>query len=197
MNLMSIAKDISGCTECSLHKKRQNTVPGTGPATARIVLVGEAPGQHEDEEGKPFVGASGGLLDLFMKKAGIHRNEVFVTNILKCRPPRDRDPEAPEIVSCTTHLRTQMEAINPEVVITLGQYATTYVTCHFGQMKILMKANLVSVVTPRRIPVVPIYHPNFLLRISEQDTEFRKLTFQDTLDRLRQAKLLSEGEVTP
>lgn len=193
MNLSAIADTISKCTECSLHQKRQHTVPGTGPETARVVFVGEAPGQQEDEQGKPFVGASGGLLDLFLKKAGVVRDEVFITNILKCRPPRNHDPEAPEIFSCTSHLRTQMEIIDPEVVVTLGQYATTYVTFHYGQMKILMEADLVSVVTPRRVPVIPIYHPSFLLRISERDNDFRTQVFQDTLNRIRQAKLISEG----
>ena len=196
MSLLTVASNIESCTKCDLHQKRQHTVPGTGPETARIVFVGEAPGQHE-EQGKPFMGPSGGLLSLFLKRAQISRDEVFITNILKCRPPRNHDPEAPEILSCASHLKTQLEIIDPEVVVTLGQYATTYVTCHFGQMKILMKADLVSVVTPRRIPVIPIYHPSFLLRIAERESEFRQQTFQDTLDRLRQAKLISAGEVSP
>lgn len=190
MSLVQVAEAVSKCTACPLYGKRQHAVPGVGPETARIVLVGEAPGETEDELGEPFVGKSGRLLDAFLHKAEIPRDSVFITNIIKCRPPRNREPEPSEVISCQPHLREQLRAIDPDVVVTLGQQATTYMTSHYGQMSVLMASNLVSIATPRRVPVIPVYHPSFLLRIMDQDTEFRNSAFQDTLDRLRKAKNL-------
>lgn len=192
MSLSVIAEDVSNCTACPLHRKRKNTVPGEGPENARIVLVGEAPGRKEDEEGQPFMGPSGELLDLFLSKAGIEREEIFITNILKCRPPNNRGPESEEVAACQPHLVEQLALIDPEVVVTLGQHATTYVTSHYGQMKVLMNCDLVSRATPRPVPVIPVFHPSFLLRIMDKETEFRNQVFQDTLDRLREAKKIAE-----
>ena len=111
------------CTACPLHRTRTNAVPGEGPADARIVLIGEAPGRNEDEQGRPFVGAAGKLLDELLPMAGLSRDDVYITNILKCRPPDNRDPLPEEVSACAQHLDRQLLHLNPELVITLGAFS--------------------------------------------------------------------------
>ena len=111
------------CTRCPLSRTRTNAVPGEGPPDARVVLIGEAPGQNEDKHGRPFVGAAGQLLDKLLPTAGLSRSEVYITNILKCRPPENRDPLPQEIEACSRHLEIQLGLINPELVITLGAFS--------------------------------------------------------------------------
>lgn len=115
--------EIAACNACALASGRTATVPGEGPASAKLMLVGEAPGAREDREGRPFVGASGTLLNQLLAGAGLSRNDVFITNTVKCRPPDNRDPRADEIASCSTFLSRQIEAISPQVVATLGRHA--------------------------------------------------------------------------
>jgi len=119
--LKVIARDIRNCTLCPLATGRSAAVPGEGPSKARLMFVGEAPGQQEDTEGKPFLGRSGKVLDQALKEAGIRREEVFITNVVKCRPPNNRLPLKNEIHACVTaHLNRQIEAIKPEVICLLG-----------------------------------------------------------------------------
>lgn len=112
------------CTDCGLSETRNNVVFGVGPTDARVMFVGEAPGKNEDLQGEPFVGAAGRLLDELLGEIGIQRSEVYIANVLKCRPPGNRDPKPDEIDSCKGYLRTQIRLISPEVVITLGNFAT-------------------------------------------------------------------------
>lgn len=112
------------CTACRLAETRTNVVFGVGDPEARLMLVGEAPGKNEDLQGEPFVGAAGQLLDELMGDIGIDRSEVYIANVLKCRPPGNRDPQQDEIDSCKGYLREQIRMINPEVVVTLGNFAT-------------------------------------------------------------------------
>jgi DNA polymerase len=119
---------VLGCTRCPLHRTRTRVVPGDGDPGAEILLVGEAPGYHEDRTGVPFVGQAGRLLDELLEGVGLTRDRVFVANVLKCRPPANRDPQPAEIRSCEPHLFRQVAIIRPLVVCTLGNFATRLVS---------------------------------------------------------------------
>jgi DNA polymerase len=121
--LKSISRQISSCTNCQLCKTRKNTVPGEGPANAKLFFIGEAPGKTEDETGKPFCGQSGRLLTEMLENAGIDRRDIFITSILKCRPPNNRKPQKEEVEACTPHLLEQLDAIKPKVTVLLGLVA--------------------------------------------------------------------------
>lgn len=121
--LERIAKEVKKCCKCGLGETRTNAVPGEGNPNARIMFVGEAPGADEDAQGRPFVGRAGLLLDKMIRACGLDRSDVFIANILKCRPPKNRDPKPDEIVSCLGYLQRQIEIIKPEVIIALGAHA--------------------------------------------------------------------------
>jgi uracil-DNA glycosylase len=121
--LSQIAKEVSVCTNCALHESRKKSVPGEGPADAEIMFIGEGPGFHENEQGRPFVGASGKFLDQLLAQAGVTRSEVFIANVVKCRPPENRDPLPDELSACDKYLERQIEAINPSVIVTLGRFS--------------------------------------------------------------------------
>ena len=123
-----IALLVRQCTSCPLHETRSNAVPGEGTATAQVMIVAEGPGENEDKQGRPFVGAAGKFLDKLLPTAELDRNHVFITNVLKCRAPGNRDPEQEEMEKCTPHLERQILAIRPEIIITLGRFATSYLT---------------------------------------------------------------------
>jgi len=118
-----IVSEISSCRKCPLHRYRKNTVPGEGPLDASVMVVGEAPGRREDEEGRPFVGAAGKLLDALLELAGLSRGAVYITNIVKCRPPGNRDPKEEEIEACIPYLLRQIALIKPKLVIAVGRHA--------------------------------------------------------------------------
>jgi uracil-DNA glycosylase family 4 len=121
--LDDIAAEIRVCTRCELHRTRTNSVPGEGPADARIMFIGEAPGWNEDQQGRPFVGAAGKFLDELLAAAGLKRSDVFITNVVKSRPPGNRDPLPDEIVACAPFLERQIEVIDPDVIVTLGRFS--------------------------------------------------------------------------
>jgi DNA polymerase len=122
--LQSIAEHVQDCTLCELHHGRIKAVPGEGPATARIMFIGEGPGYHENRQGRPFVGPAGKFLDELLALAGLSRADVFIGNVVKCRPPQNRDPQPDEVQTCTTtYLYQQIEAINPPVIVTLGRFS--------------------------------------------------------------------------
>ncbi len=123
MSLDRTAAAVRVCTRCPLHAARTHAVPGEGPAQASILLLGEAPGRDEDASGRPFVGRAGKILDRSLEAAGINRATVFVTNVIKCRPPRNRRPKAKELVACRPYLLAQLDAVRPKVVVTLGATA--------------------------------------------------------------------------
>jgi uracil-DNA glycosylase len=122
-SLEKIAADVRGCPLCKLSQSRKNAVPGEGQLSAKIMFIGEAPGRSEDEEGRPFVGAAGRILDGLLKKAGIQRSQVFITNIVKCRPPNNRVPEEDELTACRPYLDRQIALIKPKVICVLGRTA--------------------------------------------------------------------------
>ena len=121
--LAKIAKEVSVCTNCTLHKSRKKSVPGEGPAQAEIMFIGEGPGFHENEQGRPFVGAAGQFLDQLLAQAGVTRSDVWIGNVVKCRPPENRDPLPDELSECNVYLERQIEAINPSIIVTLGRFS--------------------------------------------------------------------------
>jgi len=121
--LAQIAHEVAVCTNCTLHTTRKNAVPGEGPADAEIMFIGEGPGFHENEQGRPFVGAAGKFLDQLLEQANLTRDDVWMGNVVKCRPPGNRDPQADELASCDMYLERQIEAINPSIIVTLGRFS--------------------------------------------------------------------------
>ncbi|MCX8177365.1 MAG: type-4 uracil-DNA glycosylase [Candidatus Bathyarchaeota archaeon] len=124
--LEEVASEIKTCKKCELWKTRRNTVPGEGSSDAKIMFIGEAPGYWEDIQGKPFVGAAGKLLDRLLTEACLSRDRIFIGNVLKCRPPGNRDPLPSELIACTPYLDKQIQAIKPKIIVTLGNYSTAY-----------------------------------------------------------------------
>lgn len=152
--LQEVARQVSGCTSCSLHHSRKKSVPGEGPADADILLIGEGPGFYENEQGRPFVGAAGKYLDELLGKGGLKREQVFITNVVKCRPPGNREPAQEELGACGQYLERQIEAINPHIIITLGRFsmarflANTRISDVHGQPRWI-----------RGRLIIPMFHP--------------------------------------
>lgn len=156
-----LAEQVRSCTSCGLHAGRKQAVFARGTGVSRLCFVGEGPGADEDEQGFPFVGKAGQLLDRMIAAMGFERDEVYVCNVVKCRPPNNRKPEPPEIAACAPYLHQQIELLDPEVIVALGATAvegllgvTGGITRMRGRMK-LYKG---------RIAVMPTFHPAYLLR---------------------------------
>jgi uracil-DNA glycosylase family 4 len=124
--LEQIAAEVEVCTLCPLHQGRTMAVPGEGHPDTEVVFVGEGPGYNEDQQGRPFVGAAGNLLNELLRQIGWKRSDVFITNVVKCRPPGNRDPEPNEIAACAPYLKRQLEVLDPAVVVTLGRHSLGY-----------------------------------------------------------------------
>ena len=154
------ANEVTGCTKCDLHKTRTQTVFGEGDPEARLVFVGEGPGQNEDETGRPFVGKAGGLLDKMIAGMGLSREQVYISNVVKCRPPNNRTPLAGEVATCTPYLHQQLDWIRPTVIVPLGLPATRYLL----DSKLAMGKLRGRWHEWRGIKVMPTYHPAYLLR---------------------------------
>jgi uracil-DNA glycosylase family 4 len=151
---------VAGCTKCALCTTRTQTVFGSGNRQADWMLVGEAPGQHEDEQGLPFVGNAGLLLTEMLRAIGLVREEVFITNILKCRPPNNRDPLAGEVESCNDYLQRQQKLIQPKIILAIGRIAAqTLLKTNEPMSRLRGKVH-----TFNNTPVVVVYHPAYLLR---------------------------------
>jgi uracil-DNA glycosylase len=121
--LTNLSLKIRGCTLCKLSRTRKNAVAGEGSCSVKVMLVGEAPGRQEDLEGKPFVGSSGRILDSALSNAGIKRSDVFITNVVKCRPPNNRRPQSNELIACMGHLERQISLVSPKIICILGSTA--------------------------------------------------------------------------
>ena len=152
--IFQIAKEVSACTKCALHESRKKSVPGDGPANAEIIFIGEGPGFHENEQGHPFVGASGKLLDQLLAQAGLTRAEVFIANVVKCRPPDNRDPLPEELAACEPYLEAQIEAIDPSIIVTLGRFSMGK---FISDVKISAVHGQMRKVGDRY--VIPMFHP--------------------------------------
>ncbi len=157
--LTEIANEIKMCTKCPLHKGRIHAVAGEGPSNARLVFAGEAPGFHEDQQARPFVGASGRYLEQLLEGIGLTREDVFITNIVRCRPPDNRDPLNPEIEACESYLSRQMSIIQPHVIATLGRFSMA----HFIPKGKISKIHGQEVRQDGRI-YFPLFHPAAVLR---------------------------------
>jgi len=164
--LEKIADEVSRCRKCGLGSVRTNAVPGEGDPNARIMFVGEAPGADEDAQGRPFVGRAGQLLDRVIEACGLKRSEVFIGNILKCRPPENRDPAAEEIISCLPYLQRQIEIINPEIIVALGAHAARTLLNtpkSIGQLRGQFHEYYAGLGRPP-IKLMATYHTAYLLR---------------------------------
>lgn len=173
--LETLAAEVRQCRKCDLGSQRTNAVPGVGHARARIMFVGEAPGADEDAQGEPFVGRAGQLLDKIIAACGLRREDVFIGNILKCRPPGNRDPRPDEIVSCLPYLQQQIEIIAPEVIIALGAHAArTLLNTNksIGQLRGHFEQYSVGLGRPA-VKVMATYHPAYLLRSYTPDNRRR------------------------
>jgi uracil-DNA glycosylase len=152
--IQEIAGQVTTCTRCQLSLSRKKAVPGEGPGNAEIMLIGEGPGFYENEQGRPFVGAAGKFLSELLQKAGVSRPEVFITNVVKCRPPSNRDPLPEELSACNDYLERQIEAINPFIIVTLGR---------FSMAKFLPNVKISEVhgkpAWVRGRLVIPMFHP--------------------------------------
>ena len=122
-SLEDVARAVRSCTDCPLHRGRTNAVPGEGSPVAELMFIGEGPGFHEDRQGRPFVGPAGQLLEGLLASIGTNRDEVFIANMVKCRPPDNRDPQPSEIAACSKYLDRQIELINPRLIVTLGRFS--------------------------------------------------------------------------
>ncbi|HSB00735.1 MAG TPA: uracil-DNA glycosylase [Anaerolineales bacterium] len=153
--LEKLAKQITVCTQCELHRSRKKAVPGEGPSQAEIMFIGEGPGFHENEQGRPFVGAAGQFLDQLLEQAGVTRADVWITNVVKCRPPGNRDPLPEEIETCTSnYLQHQIEIVNPSIIVTLGRFS---MGLFFKAAKITQIHGQMRKVGDRY--VIAMYHP--------------------------------------
>lgn len=157
--LTALAGEIAVCRRCPLARARTQAVPGEGPANATLMFVGEAPGFHEDRQGRPFVGASGNLLQEMLASIGLRRSQVFITNVVKCRPPENRDPEPLEVEACSPYLDRQIALIQPKIIVTLGRHSLNRflpgqsITRVHGQAK-----------RQGDVVIMPMFHPAATLR---------------------------------
>jgi uracil-DNA glycosylase family 4 len=157
--LRAFADVVAGCTTCALAGGRTQVVFGSGDPNADLMFVGEAPGFHEDKQGVPFVGAAGKLLDQLLGGIGLTRADVYVANVLKCRPPGNRDPQPDEIEACEAHLWRQIELIQPRVVATLGNFATKLLSGRPTGITRVHGQEQETTLGGRRVLLYPIYHP--------------------------------------
>ena len=153
-DLKEVARAVCVCVDCSLSETRNRAVPGEGPTHAKILFVGEAPGYNEDMQGKPFVGRAGIFLNELLNSIQLDREEVFITNIVKCRPPNNRDPESTEITACRKYLDKQIEILRPKIIVTLGKHSLNKyfpgerIGLHHGKPKVRDGQT-----------ILPLYHP--------------------------------------
>jgi len=167
--LSEIRDEIGECTRCRLHEGRTNIVFGVGSPRAALMFIGEGPGRDEDEQGEPFVGKAGQTLNKMIRAMGLEREDVYIANVVKCRPPENRDPKPDEIATCSPFLFEQIEAIRPKVIVTLGSPATkTLLGTRQGITGI--RGTWQSY---RGIPVMPTYHPAYLLRSYTEENRRR------------------------
>jgi len=157
--LTAFATEVAGCTKCRLAQGRTQVVFGVGDPTADLMFVGEAPGFHEDQQGKPFVGQAGKLLDKLLAGIGLEREQIYVANVLKCRPPGNRDPQPDEIEACEGHLFRQISLIEPKVVATLGNFATKLLSGKPAGITRVHGAEQEATLGGRRVQLYPLYHP--------------------------------------
>ena len=154
VDLQALHQQIHTCQECALHRARTNAVPGEGAPNASLMFIGEGPGFNEDRQGRPFVGAAGQYLEELLLSIGLKREDVFITNMVKCRPPNNRDPFPGEIAACSGHLDAQIEAIRPAVIVPLGRHALARWFPRDSISKVRARPRVFDGIT-----IFPLYHP--------------------------------------
>jgi len=157
--LKALADEVAACRRCDLHRTRTRAVPGEGDPHAQLMFVGEAPGYHEDQQGRPFVGAAGKLLEELLASIGLRREQVFIANVLKSRPPNNRDPRPEEIAACQPYLWRQVELIRPRVICTLGNFATKLLSGDPAGITRVHGHPRLAEVAGVRLYLYPIFHP--------------------------------------
>ena len=172
--LVELFHEASGCVQCPLHQGRTKVVFGSGNANADLMFVGEAPGMHEDLQGLPFVGRAGKLLDQLLQEVGLQRSDVFITNVLLCRPPGNRDPQPDEIDTCKPYLHRKIELIEPKVICTLGNFSTKLLTRSQRGITGVHGRPQVHELGGRTVRIFPIYHPAAALRSTKTFEELRE-----------------------
>ena len=180
--LTELYEEIAGCQRCILAQSRKNPVPGEGPQNAQVLFIGEGPGFHEDQQGRPFVGAAGHFLEELLAEIGLTREDVYICNVIKCRPPQNRDPLPEEIEACKPFLDRQIEIISPQMIVTLGRFSMER---YFPAAKISQMHG-----QPRKIGGIiyyPIYHPAAALH----QPKWRQVV-QDDMSRIPQ--ILSQAD---
>ncbi|CAN5724020.1 uracil-DNA glycosylase [soil metagenome] len=199
MSLEEIAAEVRVCPLCELARTRTHAVPGEGNAQAAVMLIGEGPGFHEDQQGRPFVGAAGKLLEELLDKAGLTRQEVFITNVVKCRPPGNRDPLPDEMMACSGYLERQIDTIDPTVIVTLGRHS----------MSRWFPGEKISKIhgSPKKVgarTVVPMYHPAAALHqgnlkpvLEEDFASLRKILERAESARHQELELVADAEPAP
>ena len=186
--LTELYKEIAVCQRCDLARSRTHTVPGEGPENAEIMFIGEAPGFHEDRQGRPFVGAAGKFLDELLASIGLTRDDVYICNVIKCRPPGNRDPLSDEIAACRPFLDKQIELIQPKLIVTLGRYSMAR---YFPNAQITRIHG-----RPKRIGG-RIYYPMFHPAAALHQPKWRSVVEEDMLkipQILKEAEQLGEAE---
>lgn len=178
LTLSALQKEVKACARCALAQTRRTVVFGEGSERADVVFVGEAPGEEEDAQGRPFVGRAGKFLDQMIQQVGLSRKDVFICNVLKCRPPKNREPDPAEVERCKDYLFTQLQLIRPKVICALGRHA--YNTLMGVDARITKIRGQFT--EYNGIKLLPTYHPSFLLRNQERVKEA-----MEDMEKLREA----------
>ena len=173
-SVLSLEETVLNCQKCPLSQTRTHAVPGEGDLNADLMFVGEGPGRDEDLQGRPFVGRAGQLLTKIIRAMTFQREEVYITNIVKCRPPGNRNPQGNEIASCKDYLLAQIELINPKVIVSLGKVAADF----FIRSSLGMTALRGDFYDFDNIKVMPTFHPSYLIR-NEGNKNLKKMVWED------------------
>jgi uracil-DNA glycosylase len=177
--LTALAETASSCTRCPLSRGRTRVVFGSGDAAADLMFVGEAPGFHEDQQGVPFVGQAGKLLERLLAGIGLERRDVYIANVIKCRPPGNRDPQPDEIEACESYLFQQIDLIRPRVIATLGNFATKLLSGKPTGITRVHGHEQETTIASRRVLLYPLYHPAAALytpaMLTVLESDFRRL----------------------
>jgi uracil-DNA glycosylase family 4 len=192
--LDAVAAEVVVCTKCGLWETRKNAVPGVGNPESQVMLIGEAPGRSEDIKGEPFVGAAGEFLDVLLSEIGLSRGNVFITNVVKCRPPKNREPHPKEIETCTPYLDKQIKTIHPKFIATLGSHSTAYIfskaSLTFNGITQVRGRLYEASILGSQVTIFPTFHPAAALysgRFKDQLTDdFRLLGYELGKRRLKQ-----------
>jgi DNA polymerase len=182
--LEELHQRIASCPDCDLCRTRTHAVPGEGPPNAEVLFVGEAPGFYEDQQARPFVGPAGRFLDELIASAGLRRDQVFITNVVKCRPPNNRDPLPGEVDACRKYLQRQIELIQPKIIVSLGRYSLAWFSPRDAISKVHGQAKVRD-----GVYFMPMYHPAAALHAGNMrkviEEDFRKIPA--VLERAREA----------